>query len=281
MMRRLTTFLTVLLLASPAFAADIRYPIFDAHVHYSEPAWAQNPPADILRKFDELGVIRALVSSTPDDGTLRLADFAPDRIAPELRPYHADVNSGNWTTNQAVPEYLAERLSVRKYHGIGEFHMQLPRQVGTPGIKAAIKLAIENKIVLHVHSGAPEVAALFAAEPRLRILWAHAGMDEDAVTVGQLMDQHQNLWADLSFRAWDVLVRDKLSPAWREVFRRHSDRFMIGSDTFVTARWDEYADIIGEHRRWLALLPEDLARSIAYRNAVHLFGDGGRAELKD
>lgn len=270
-----------LLLSTPAFAAEVKYPIFDTHVHYSEPAWERHPPAAIMRKFDAAGVVRALVSSTPDEGTLRLARQAPDRIAPELRPYHDDVNSGNWTTHAAIPEYLAERLSAGKYHGIGEFHMQMPDQVGTPGLKTAIRLALENDIVLHVHSGAAEVAALFAAEPRLKILWAHAGMDVGPVTVGELMDRHKNLWADLSFRAEDVSAGDKLDATWLATLKRHPDRFMIGTDTWVAARWDDYDEVLNAHRRWLALLPDGLARAIAYQNAVRLFGDGGRAELRD
>ena len=250
-------------------------------MHYSAPAWASNPPADILEKFDAVGVVRALVSSTPDEGTLTLARFATDRIAPELRPYHGQVHSGNWTMHPATSEYLEERLTARRYHGIGEFHLQGPSQVETPVIKSVIRLALKHNILLHVHSGAAEVAALFKAEPRLKILWAHAGMSENAVSVDRLMDSQKNLWADLSFRAWDVLVRDNLSPAWLDVFRRHTDRFVIGSDTYITERWDEYAGIIGAHRRWLALLPDDLARAIAYQNAVRLFGNGGRAEFKD
>jgi predicted TIM-barrel fold metal-dependent hydrolase len=159
--------------------------------------------------------------------------------------------------------------------------MLLPRQIDAPGLKSAIRLAVKNNIVLHVHAGADEVAALFGAEPRLRILWAHAGMNEDAPTVGRLMDRHKNLWSDLSFRASDIMARDKLEAAWLALFRRYADRFMIGTDTWVASRWDDYQALIEAHRRWLALLPDDLARAIAYRNAVRLFGDGGRAELKD
>jgi hypothetical protein len=46
------------------------FPIFDAHIHYSRPDWQAFTPEQILAILDRAGVQRALVSSTPDDGTL-------------------------------------------------------------------------------------------------------------------------------------------------------------------------------------------------------------------
>ncbi len=267
-------------ITGPAQAAEFKYPIFDAHVHYSQPAWAVHPPVQIIAKFDAVGVARALVSSTPDDGTLKLLGHAPGRIAPELRPYRTGVTSGNWQMDGATPGYLAQRLAQRDYQGIGEFHLQVPRQINMPVVAEVIKLAIEKNLYIHVHSDADVVTALFAAEPRLKILWAHAGLGENAETVGTLMDAQKNLWADLSLRASDVSGGGELEAAWRAVFERHPDRFMIGSDTWVTSRWDDYEDILNTHRRWLALLPDKLAQAIAYQNAVRLFGSGGSAEFK-
>jgi len=273
-------FLT-LTLAANASAAEFKYPIFDAHVHYSQPAWARHTPADVMRKFDAVGVARALVSSTPDDGTLKLFEHEADRIAPELRPYREGVNSGNWTYDEATPDYLAARMAKRHYHGIGEFHLQLPARIKSPVVQRVIKMALERDIVLHVHAGAAEVEALFAAAPRLKILWAHASLGEEAETVGAVMDAQKNLWADLSLRDSDISGGGEMDAAWLALFTRHADRFMIGSDTWVTSQWDDYEDILDNHRRWLALLPDDLARAIAWKNAVRLFGDGGRAEFKD
>ena len=45
-------------------------PIFDTHIHYSQPDWQVFTPERILAILDRAGVRRALVSSTPDDGTL-------------------------------------------------------------------------------------------------------------------------------------------------------------------------------------------------------------------
>jgi predicted TIM-barrel fold metal-dependent hydrolase len=63
------------------------------------------------------------------------------------------------------------------------------------------------------------------------------------------------------------------------MFQKHPGRFMIGTDTYVTSRWGSYLELIEEHRAWLGQLPRDVAEKIAYRNAVSLFGAGGRSEL--
>lgn len=58
-------------------------PLFDAHIHYKEPAWAPYPPATVVELMDKSGVAMALVSSTPDEGTIKLWEYAPQRIVPE------------------------------------------------------------------------------------------------------------------------------------------------------------------------------------------------------
>jgi hypothetical protein len=70
---------------TPSLAQDL--PIFDAHIHYSQPDWPIYSPEAALAILDKAGVRWALVSSTPDDGTLRLYEKAPRRIVPFLRPY--------------------------------------------------------------------------------------------------------------------------------------------------------------------------------------------------
>src|SRR5262249_53353495 len=69
----------VLVGASGAAAAD-DIAIVDAHVHYSQNSWQDYAPGAVLLQLDQAGVRRAFLSSTPDDGTIRLYDLAPDRI---------------------------------------------------------------------------------------------------------------------------------------------------------------------------------------------------------
>ena len=59
---------------------------------------------------------------------------------------------------------------------------------------------------------------------------------------------------------------------WRDLFARYSDRFLIGSDTWINERWFSYDAIFKGYREWLAQLPPDQAKRIASGNAERLFG---------
>jgi hypothetical protein len=267
------------MLAWPGQAQE-HLPIFDTHVHYSQPAWQPYNAKAIMTLFESAGVERALVSSTPDDGTLTLYHEDSSRVAPSLRPYRGDIGLGNWVGDPGLLPYLTQRLEAGIYRGIGEFHLHSAGDAQTPSIRRVVALAVARDIVLHVHSGADPVHALFAIDPKVKIFWAHAGMSEPPQVVGELMDRYPQLWTDLSFRAHGIVRDGGIDPAWAGVFRRHCDRFTIGTDTYTTGRWEGYRDLIAEHRRWLAHLPANLAEAIAWRNAVRLFGDGGRPRLR-
>jgi len=263
----------------PPALAQAPLPIFDAHLHYSRAAWADYAPADVAAALERAGVARALVSSTPDDGTLKLYAADAARFVPVLRPYRDEVGAGNWTTDAATPAYLAQRLERGIYVGIGEFHLFDARTVDTEVVRATLALALKHDALLHVHADAAPIETLFQLEPRLRILWAHAGFTSPPAEVGRMLDTYDRLWTELSFRAAVVAPGGRLDPAWRQLLLRHADRFMIGSDTYITERLGQYETLIGEHRRWLDQLPRETAVAIAFGNATALFGDGRRPEL--
>ena len=83
-------------------------PIFDTHIHYSSGDWIEYPPERILGILDKAGVKRALVSSTPDDGTLTLYAKDPKRVVPILRPYRTRGDMGHWWQDPAVLAYVQE-----------------------------------------------------------------------------------------------------------------------------------------------------------------------------
>ena len=76
---------------------------------------------------------------------------------------------------------------------------------------------------------------------------------------------------ELSYRGGITEGGGKLSGPWRELFARYSDRFLLGSDTWINERWFGYDGIMKTYREWLAQLPEDQARRIAHQNAERLF----------
>src|SRR5258708_35269220 len=103
----------LVLAATPAAA---QLPIFDAHIHYSKPDWSAYTPERALSILAQAGVRRAIVSSTPDDGTLLLYDRAPAGIVPFLRPYRTREDMGSWTRDPAVAAHVEERLNRRHLH---------------------------------------------------------------------------------------------------------------------------------------------------------------------
>ncbi len=179
----------MLALTTVPVAASERLPIFDTHLHYSNPAWKPFPPKKALRVLQEAGVSRALVSSTPDDGSLTLQRFAPSRITPVLRPYHGAIGSSTWTKDPAIADYLADRLEERRYAGIGEFHLFDAADVESEAVRRTVALARARNLMIHVHSGAAPIEALFRVDPNVKILWAHAGMSEPAQLVGAMLDR--------------------------------------------------------------------------------------------
>ena len=72
---------------------------------------------------------------------------------------------------------------------------------------------------------------------------------------------------------FDVASGGRLDPAWQTVFLSHPDRFMVGTDTWITSRWDDLVPGMQSVRGWLNQLPRDVAERIAHRNAERLFGN--------
>lgn len=245
-------------------------PLTDGHIHYSRPDWGVYPPERILEILDKAGITRALVSSTPDDGTLALYAKDPKRIVPILRPYRTRDDMGTWWRDPGIVPYLEERLKRGVHRGIGEFHVH-GSDIKTPVLKRIAELAVERDIFLHAHSDDAAVQALFEIEPRAKIIWAHAGMSSGAKAVGAMMDRHAKLWADLSYRYGDVAPGGTLDPEWKALLVRHADRFMLGSDTWVTSRWESVGAMATEARRFLEQLPRDVAEKIASKNIERLF----------
>jgi hypothetical protein len=244
--------------------------IFDAHIHYSQPDWEVISPEQALSILDRAGVQYALVSSTPDDGTLKLYAKAPDRIVPFLRPYRSRDDILTWHSDPAVQAYVEERLRGGVYKGIGEFHLSSAEHAEAPVVKRCAELAAQQQLFLHAHVDDTTVEKLLQLHPQVKILWAHAGMTASAATVGRLLGQYPTLWVELAMRS-DVAPNGTLAPEWREVFVRYPDRFMVGTDTWVTSRWDTLVEGMRAMRQWLGQLPDDVAEHIARRNGERLF----------
>ncbi|HEX4884192.1 MAG TPA: amidohydrolase family protein [Casimicrobiaceae bacterium] len=272
-MRRLAA-LAFALCTTGATAAEL--PIFDAHIHYSHDAWENLPPAQAIDVLRKAGLRRALVSSSGDDGTQRLAAAAPDLILPSLRPYRSRADVGTWVRDETVIAFLEDRLAKQRYVAIGEFHV-FGADADLPVMRRTVELAKRHDVVLHLHGDADAVERVYRQYPQARILWAHSGFVEPSA-VREMLRKHDNLWCDLAFRS-DPAAGGKVRPEWRALFEAFPDRFMVGTDTYTPERWL----YVGEHakwaREWLADLPPALAERIAWRNGEALFAKAIRSTL--
>jgi predicted TIM-barrel fold metal-dependent hydrolase len=247
----------------PARAADA-LPIFDAHIHYSHDAWELVPPKQAVTILRQAGLRGALVSSSDDEGTQKLAAEAPDLIVPELRPYRSRGEIGSWMKDASVVGYLEQRLAKYRYVGLGEFHLY-GADADLPVPRRMVALAKERGLLLHAHSDMDCIERLLVQWPEARILWAHSGFERPEAVVAVLR-RHPRLWCDLAFRG-DHASGSTVDPGWRAAFDTFPDRFMVGTDTFTPERWHYIPVHAQASRAWLASLPPALGEAIAWRNA--------------
>lgn len=255
---------TAFICCGTVYAQAQELPIFDAHIHYSHDAVQFVPPARVAKILREAGVKKALVSSSDDDGTQKLLAAAPDIVVPSLRPYRRRGAIGTWMHDLSVIDYMEDRLSRFEYHAIGEFHA-FGDDIETPVLQRLIELAKERDLLLHHHGDRDALDRIFETWPEARVLWAHSGFD-DPEDVADALATYPRLWSDLAFRS-DVASRAGLDPAWKTVFLKYPDRFMVGTDTYAPERWYYVGPHSDFSRGWMAALPDEVARKIAFENA--------------
>jgi hypothetical protein len=131
------------------------------------------------------------------------------------------------------------------------------------------------------------------------VVWAHGGSDFTGkmtpALIGALMDRHPNLFMSLrplplrvvnnplGLRFFNLmLTAEGVEPAWLALLRKHSDRFVLGGDAFMTAPSvgpDSPVKTLsgGNQTRLtgasllLSRLPAALAGKIATENAARLY----------
>ena len=267
----------VLLGAVPRASAAEPIEIFDAHLHYN---WEPKPYFsldEVLALFKKHRVTGILATSRPNDGTRALvAAQAAGKaeglwVVPFIRPYRIRADIGSWFNDPSIYDLVLEEHKRGGYRGVGEFHLT-GRSAATDWVRKTVDFAVAHDLYLHAHADAEAVEILFAHNPKSRIIWAHTGFSLDPARVAALLDKYPTLWGELSYRG-GITESGRLSPAWRALFERYPNRFLIGSDTWVNERWASYGEIIAGYRRWLAELPPEIAAKIAHGNARALFKD--------
>lgn len=244
-------------------------PIFDAQVHYNEQAWQRVSVKAILNTAEEINVPWLLVASTPNEGTWELYAQDPQRVIPMLVPYQTRDERESWTADPANAQYIEQELTRSNYRGIGEFYL-FDGQVDTPVVRRMLELARERGLVLHARSDPNALHQLFALDPGIRVLWAHAGMFTQPDTINDMLERYPTLYVELSHRG-DVAPKGVLAPAWRELLLRFPRRFLLGSGTYTSEYWYQFRYMQDRYRGWLKSLPPEVKERIAFRNGLELF----------
>ncbi|VIO73958.1 amidohydrolase family protein [Bradyrhizobium ivorense] len=259
-------------LASWSAAAAEPIEIFDAHLHYN---WEPKPfyqPDEVLALFRKHHVTGILATSRPNTGTHVLVERKADglQVVPFIRPYRVRPDIQTWFSDPTIFDLIQDEFKRGYYRGIGEFHLH-GKAAESEWVKKMVDFAVANDLYLHAHSDAEAVEILMRHNPRARIIWAHTGFGLATDRVAEMLTKYPKLWGELSYRGGIVDGAGKLTPEWRTLFERFPDRFMLGSDTWISERWASYGEIMAGYRGWLDQLAPDVAAKIAHGNARALF----------
>ncbi len=287
---RVLVVLAAALAAGAVAAADYAGPLFDAHLHYNEEAFngveGPHPIADVLARMQRNGVRAIISNSRPNDGTKSLAQAPETRqagvtVVPFVRLYRNRADYSNWFRDDTIQDMvlaeLARGTAAGPYRGIGEFHLYDSANANGPVARKLMVLAEQKNLAVLAHVDDAAVDLLMAHTPSrgrdTRLIWAHTGIGGAPVArVEQMLARYPRLVGELSYRPGLTCEGGKLCPEWRALVLKYPTRFVIGSDTWINQRWQDYDDLMKGYRTWLGDLPPDVARKVAWENGASLFG---------
>ena len=269
-------------------AAVYSGPQLDAHLHYNvEAVQGPHPISDVLARMQRNGVRAIVANSRPNDGTKALVeartqtDAAGVTVVPFIRLYRNRADYDNWYRDESIYEMVQAEFTRGTargpYRGIGEFHLYDSRNANGPVARKLMAFAEDKQLAVLAHVDDVAVDLLMANAPskgqKLRLIWAHTGIGGTPVErVEAMLARYPLLMGELSYRPGLTCEGGLLCPAWRALLLRYPDRFLIGSDTWINPRWQQYDELMQGYRRWLGDLPPDVARQIAWDNGAALFG---------
>jgi hypothetical protein len=284
MLRRLALATAAALAATAAFAEPYAGPIFDAHLHYNDEAFlAAHPVDDVLARMQRSGVRAIVANSRPNDGTKSLAaerakaQAAGVTVVPFIRLYRNRADYNGWFADETIHQMVLRELdggtAAGPYRGLGEFHLYDSANANGAVAKKLMQLAEQRQLAVLAHVDDTAIDLLMAHSPRARLIWAHTGIGGASVArVRELLGRYPLLMGELSYRPGLTDGGGQLSADWRRLIGDFPERFLVGSDTWINARWSGYEALMADARRWLGDLPAPVARRVAWENGARLFG---------
>ena len=270
--------------AAAVHAEPYTGPLFDAHLHYNDEAWmSAHPLDDALGRMQRSGVRAIIANSRPNDGTKSLASAkaqtaaAGVHVVPFVRLYRNRADYTGWFNDPSIAAMvqaeLAAGTAAGPYRGLGEFHLYDSANANGPVAAQLMKLAQARDLVVLAHVDDAAIDLLMAHAPKARLVWAHTGIGGAPVArVRELLLRHPTLMGELSYRPGLTQGSGRLSPEWKALLTEFAGRFLVGSDTWINARWQGYEALMDEARAWLGDLDPAVARRIAWGNGAALFG---------
>jgi hypothetical protein len=258
-------------------------PLFDAHLHYNDEAQQPHPLPDVLGRMQRSGVRAIVANSRPNDGTKTLAgaqaqaQAAGVTVVPFVRLYRNRADYTGWFKDPSIHEMvlreLAQGTPAGPYRGLGEFHLYDSADADGPVARSLMRLAQQRELAVLAHVDDDAIDRLMAHAPKAKLIWAHTGIGGAPVArVRALLVKHPTLMGELSYRPGLTVGDGRLSAEWKALLIEFPRRFLVGSDTWVNARWESYETLMSDARRWLGDLPPEVARRIAWDNGATLFG---------
>lgn len=269
-----------------AFAADYSGPLLDAHLHYNDEAQGPHPLSDILSRMQRNGVRAIVANSRPNDGTKALASASAQTraagvtVLPFIRLYRNRADYDGWFADESIYDMVlaefARGTAAGPYRGIGEFHLYDSANAKAPVAQKLMRFAEANRLAVLAHVDDVAIDLLLANTvskgQEVRLIWAHTGIGGAPVArVDELLTRYPLLMGELSYRPGLTCDGGKLCPEWRALLLKHPGRFMLGSDTWINARWQYYDELMQGYRAWLGELPREVASRIAWDNGAALF----------
>ena len=166
-------------------------------------------------------------------------------VVPFVRLYRNRADYSGWHADPSIVEMVERELAAGTeagpYRGLGEFHLYDSANADGPTARRLMQLAEQRGLAVLAHVDDTAIEKLLAHAPKARLIWAHTGIGGAPVErVRALLQRHPTLMGELSYRPGLTEGDGRLSPAWRALLGEMPERFLVGSDTWINARWDDY-----------------------------------------
>jgi len=299
--------LTILILIYTALAANANLPIADVHYHPHPSV----EPSNLMKLMDKNNVIWSSGGELTGGDYVRdsFKDFLGDRYLPLggqsaynklfFRQGVSGMEDENSKEFSNILRALRKDLEKGKIVGVGELFlnnsksssnpkMRRKSNIFAPTYQKLLDLVAEHNGVIQIHAQSDEdtleqLSMLADYNPNGKIILAHCGTNSSSQQIKILMESHQNIYCDLSYRhkpmlsdkrikrfpEMEIFDESSIHDDWRELIISMPDRFMVGTDTKVLKPYNNAVENI--RTGLLANLPQDVAEKVAYKNAEIIF----------